>query len=133
MIEPVGFAWGEMMCKMDTGNSGSATLDARDLKITKSKAIFKIGDTGKMATFPVKEYEVVMGAVGTDKEKRPVVEIPMNFKGKTYKVNFSLSDRSHMGYPVLMGTEWMKQNGFIVDPRIRNEEYLPQGNYVQIR
>ena len=133
VIEPVGFAWGEMMCKMDTGNSGSATLDARDLKLTKTKAIFKVGDTGKMATFPIKDYEVVMGAVGTDKEKRPVVEIPMNFKGKTYKVNFSLSDRSHMGYPVLMGTEWMKENGFIVDPRIRNEEYLPQGNYVQIR
>ena len=132
VIEPVSFAWGEMMCKMDTGNSGSATLDARDLKLTKSKAIFKVGDTGKLATFPIKDYEVVMGAVGTDKEKRPVVEIPMNFRGKTYKVNFSLSDRSHMGYPVLMGTEWMKQNGFIVDPRIRNEEYLPQGNYVQI-
>jgi len=133
VIEPVGFAWGEMMCKMDTGNSGSATLDARDLKLTKKKAMFKVGDTGKMATFPIKDYEVVMGAVGTDKEKRPVVEIPMHFKGKTYMVDFSLSDRSHMGYPVLMGTEWMKQNGFVVDPRIRNEEYLSQGNYVQIR
>lgn len=133
VIEPVGFAWGEMMCKMDTGNSGSATLDARNIKIKKDKVIFKIADTGRLATFPIKDYEVVMGAVGTEKEKRPVVEIPMHFNGRTYTIDFSLADRSQMGYPVLMGTVWMKQNGFIVDPRIRNEEYLPQGNYVQIR
>ena len=121
------------MCKMDTGNSGSATLDARNIQIKKNKAIFKIADTGRLASFPIKDYEVVMGAVGTEKEKRPVVEIPMHFNGRTYAIDFSLADRSQMGYPVLMGTVWMKQNGFIVDPRIRNEEYIPQGNYVQIR
>ena len=72
-------------------------------------------------TMPVDEFEVVQGAVGTDKERRPVVTIPMTFRKKEYPVRFSLADRGHMGYPVLMGTGWMKKNGFVVNPDIRNE------------
>ena len=122
VIEPVKFDWGEMLAKMDTGNAGSSTLDARNLKVTKNnRAIFKVGDTGKTLTYPVDEFETVQGAVGTDKERRPVVTIPMTFRKKEYPVRFSLADRGHMNYPVLMGTGWMKKNGFVVNPDIRNE------------
>ena len=122
VIEPVKFDWGNMLAKMDTGNAGSSTLDARDLKVTKNnRAIFKVGNTGKTLTFPVDEFETVQGAVGTDKERRPVVTIPMTFRKKEYPVRFSLADRGHMNYPVLMGTGWMKKNGFVVNPDIRNE------------
>ena len=122
VIEPVKFEWGEMLAKMDTGNAGSSTLDARNLKVTKNnRAIFKVGETGKTITLPVDEFETVQGAVGTDKERRPVVTIPMTFRKKEYPVRFSLADRGHMNYPVLMGTGWMKKNGFVVNPDIRNE------------
>ena len=122
VIEPVKFDWGNMLAKMDTGNAGSSTLDARDLKVTKNdRAIFKVGRTGKTLSFPVDEFETVQGAVGTDKERRPVVTIPMTFRKKEYPVRFSLADRSHMNYPVLMGTGWMQKNGFVVNPDIRNE------------
>jgi len=122
VIEPVKFDWGNMLAKMDTGNAGSSTLDARDLKVTKNdRAIFKVGRTGKTLSFPVDEFETVQGAVGTDKERRPVVTIPMTFRKIEYPVRFSLADRSHMNYPVLMGTGWMQKNGFVVNPDIRNE------------
>ena len=122
VIEPVKFDWGNMLAKMDTGNAGSSTLDARDLKVTKNnRAIFKVGETGKTIALPVDEFETVQGAVGTDKERRPVVTIPMTFRKKVYPVRFSLADRGHMNYPVLMGTGWMKKNGFVVNPDIRNE------------
>ena len=122
VIEPVKFEWGEMLAKMDTGNAGSSTLDARNLKVTKNnRAIFKVGETGKTITLPVDEFETVQGAVGTDKERRPVVTIPMTFRKKEYPVRFSLADRGHMNYPVLMGTGWMQKNGFVVNPDIRNE------------
>jgi len=122
VIEPVKFAWGDMLAKMDTGNAGSSTLDARNLKVTKNnRAIFKVGRTGKTITMPVDEFETVQGAVGTEKERRPVVTIPMTFRKKEYPVRFSLADRGHMNYPVLMGTGWMQKNGFVVNPDIRNE------------
>ena len=46
---------------------------------------------------------------------RPIVEAKIRLAGKNMKSEFTLADRSHMKYDVLIGVNILK-NGFLVDP-----------------
>ena len=47
--------------------------------------------------------------------RRDVVELEINLEGKTVIGKFTVFDRSHMTYPILIGQDVLKQ-GFIIDP-----------------
>jgi hypothetical protein len=49
-----------------------------------------------------------------DTEKRYVVDISLKIFKENIKTEFSLTDRSKMKYPILLGRKFLK-NGFIVD------------------
>ena len=46
---------------------------------------------------------------------RPVIEAAVTLAGKQVKAEFSLANRSHMKYPVLIGQNILKE-GFLIDP-----------------
>jgi hypothetical protein len=59
---------------------------------------------------------IEQGAIGTIREKRPVIELDMEFMGIKYpKTLFTLDDRSTKSTPVLMGVPFMKQFHIVVD------------------
>ncbi|MEA3430237.1 MAG: RimK/LysX family protein [Nanoarchaeota archaeon] len=46
---------------------------------------------------------------------RPVVEVVIEIAGKKMKTHFTLANRSHMNYKVLVGRNLLK-HGFLIDP-----------------
>lgn len=57
-------------------------------------------------------------------DKRPVVRATIELRGKKFRIEANLNDRSHMKYPVLIGRNVLYGN-FVVDveksPRIRKQ------------
>lgn len=84
--------------KIDTG----ATRSSVDIKLA-----------SKLNLGPVIKSKMVKSAHGN--KLRPVIEAEFLMAGKRIKSEFTLADRTHMKYPVLIGVNVLK-NGFLVDP-----------------
>lgn len=87
-----------LMAKIDTGASKSSL----DLNLASE---LKLG--------PVIKSKLIKSAHGT--RLRPVVKATIELAGKKIKKQFTLADRSHLRYRVLIGVNVLK-NGFLVDP-----------------
>ena len=48
---------------------------------------------------------------------RPIVTAKIRMEGLTITEEFSLVDRSHMSYPVLIGQNILKKGNFLIDPQ----------------
>jgi len=68
---------------------------------------------GKYNLGPILRTKYVKNANGN--KLRPIIEVEIEIAGKKLKGEFTLADRSHMKYPVLIGQNILKQ-GFIIDP-----------------
>lgn len=84
--------------RIDTG----ATLSSMDARLA---AELKLG--------PVEKVTVVRNANG--RKVRPVIEATIRLGGRDITTLFSLADRSHMRYRILVGQNILKQ-GFLIDP-----------------
>tara|TARA_Y100000310_G_scaffold231819_1_gene234517 strand:- start:169 stop:531 length:363 start_codon:yes stop_codon:yes gene_type:complete len=84
--------------KVDTG----ATRSSIDLKLA-----------SKLNLGPVIKSKMVKSAHGN--KLRPVIEAEIVLAGKKIKSEFTLADRTHMKYSVLIGVNTLK-HGFLVDP-----------------
>ncbi|MBU0615114.1 MAG: RimK/LysX family protein [Nanoarchaeota archaeon] len=62
---------------------------------------------------PVLETKMVKSASGN--KMRPVIEAKIKIKGKEIQARFTLADRSHMKFKVLIGQNILKEN-FLIDP-----------------
>ena len=87
-----------LLAKIDTG----ATRSSIDLNLAKE---LKLG--------PVLRSKLIKSAHGS--KLRPIVEVEVMITKKKMKTEFTLADRSHMKYGVLIGLDVLK-NGFIIDP-----------------
>lgn len=87
-----------VMAKIDTGASKSSL----DLNLASE---LKLG--------PVIKSKIIKSAHGT--RLRPVVKATIELAGKKIKKQFTLADRSHLKYRVLIGVNVLKK-GFLVDP-----------------
>ncbi len=88
----------EVMAKVDTG----ATKSSIDIHLATK---LKLG--------PVIKSRMVKSAHGN--KLRPVIEAEILLAGKKMKSEFTLADRTHMKYKVLVGVNTLK-HGFLVDP-----------------
>jgi hypothetical protein len=50
------------------------------------------------------------------KKKRPYVFLRVILKGKSIRGKFTLIDRSHMKYRILIGQNVLKKGNFLIDP-----------------
>ena len=88
----------ELKARIDTG----ATKSSIDYKLARD---LKLG--------PVVESRLVKSAHGS--KLRPVVKATIIIKGKKISGKFTLADREHMKYRVLIGQNILKK-GFLIDP-----------------
>lgn len=91
----------ELIARVDTG----ATKSSIDISLA---AELRLG--------PVIDSRLIKSAHGT--KLRPVVEINVVVREKEIKARFTVADRSHMRYQVLIGQNILKQ-GFLIDPNRR--------------
>jgi hypothetical protein len=94
------------------GDGHSKEVIARiDSGATKSSVDLTLASALKLG--PVIDSRLIRSAHGT--KLRPVVQVTVIIKGKTLQAKFTLADRLHMKYPVLIGQNILK-NGFLIDP-----------------
>lgn len=94
----------KVMARIDTG----ATKSSIDIQLA---ADLSLG--------PILKAALIRSASGTG--LRPVVASRIELADKDIKAEFSLADRSHMKFPVLIGQNILKE-GFLVDPAKKTEE-----------
>jgi len=87
-----------VIAKIDTG----ATKSSIDTSLA---AELKLG--------PVIKSKLVKSAHGS--KLRPIIEATIELAGKKIKSEFTLADRAHMKYRVLIGQNILK-DGFLIDP-----------------
>ena len=93
-------------------NSNKKELIARiDTGATKSSIDLSLASELKMG--PVVDSRLIKSAHGV--KLRPVVEAEVTLHGRTLRAKFTLADRNHMKYPVLIGQNILKK-GFLIDP-----------------
>jgi hypothetical protein len=63
---------------------------------------------------PVLRYKEVKSAHGI--AKRGLIMARIEIAGRRFKAFFTIADRKHMKYPVLVGRNLLKQ-GFVIDPK----------------
>lgn len=89
----------EVIARIDTG----ATASSMDLSLA---AGLKLG--------PVTKSRIVKSASGV--KRRPIIKARVKVGGQIIEEEFTLADRSHMTYPVLIGQNILKKGNFLIDP-----------------
>jgi len=120
---------GNFMSRVDTGATTSS-ISAHDVTVFERegrrwvKFIMPI-DGGKEINVeaPFVKYMRIRQANGL--EDRPIIRMTIRLGSLTEKADFSLTDRSNMDFPVLMGREFMKDVA-IVDVARENVQGKPQ-------
>lgn len=98
----------ELIARIDTG----ATKSSIDLTLA-----------SKLKLGPVVDSRLIKSAHGT--RLRPVVEAEVTIRGRTLRAKFTLADRGHMKYSVLIGQNILKK-GFLIDPARRADKPKPR-------
>jgi hypothetical protein len=94
----------EILARIDTG----ATKSSIDLALA-----------NRLGLGPVVDSKLVKSAHGV--KLRPVVRAEIEIGGKSIQAKFTLADRNHMRYEVLVGQNILKRN-FLIDPSIRSDQ-----------
>lgn len=90
-----------LLARIDTGAAKSSV----DKKLAK-----------ELGLGPVIKYKTIKSAHGT--KKRGMIMARVRIANRTFKVFFTLADRKHMKYSVLIGRNILKR-GFLIDPSKR--------------
>ncbi|MBD3354436.1 hypothetical protein GF361_00445 [Candidatus Woesearchaeota archaeon] len=85
--------------RIDTG----ATMSSIDSRLA---AKLKLG--------PVIRTKLVKSAQGSS--SRPVIKAKLKLDGKVIEEDFSIADRKHMKYSILIGQNILKKEDFLIDP-----------------
>ena len=68
----------------------------------------------KLGLGPIIRSKIVKSASGVS--ERPIIEAEIKINDNKIKDEFTLADRSHMTYPILIGQNILKQGKFLIDP-----------------
>ena len=99
-ITVVGPESGEkVIARIDTG----ATASSIDLKLST-----------KLGLGPITRTKIVKSASGV--KRRPIIKTKVKIGNKEIEGEFTLADRAHMTYPVLIGQNILKDGKFLIDP-----------------
>jgi hypothetical protein len=101
---------GSFEAKIDTG-AETCALHATNITVSGQYVSFKTN--GKQLRLKLKEIRSVKSSNGSE-ALRPVIEIELWFNQRREKVEFTLTNRDGMKYPVLLGRNYLKE-GYLVD------------------
>lgn len=120
---------GNFMSRVDTGATTSS-ISAQDVTVFEREGrrwvkFTMILDGGQQANVeaPFVKYIRIRQASGL--EDRPIVRMTIRLGAVTEKADFSLTDRSNMDFPVLLGREFIKDVA-VVDVARENVQGKPQ-------
>ncbi|MBF9236930.1 ATP-dependent zinc protease [Hymenobacter sp. BT683] len=80
------------------------------------------GTDGRLLTFSEFALRDIRSSNG-EVQERYVIRAVVQLYGQDFETDFSLSDRSDMKYPVLLGRSLLRQGRFVVDVSKRNLSY----------
>ena len=126
LISIIDLELSNLDAKIDTGADSNA-LHCDDIEINKQNntVSFTLLDEvhkayhGKRMTFPLYKLKRVKSSNGKV-QIRPTIEVDVLFFGKKYKSVISLTNRTDMKFPMLIGRRFLKDY-FLVDV---SQEYL---------
>lgn len=89
----------KVIARIDSG----ATASSIDLKLS-----------AKLGLGPITRTKIVKSASGI--KRRPIIIVKVKINGDILEEEFTLADRVHMTYPVLIGQNILKKGKFLIDP-----------------
>jgi hypothetical protein len=110
----------KLKARIDTGAKGSSLSAADILRFErdgKKWIRFSIKHPDTKKTVKIESPLIRTAKIkrhNTDAQERPFVKLSINIGDKTFKSDFSLTDRSQFEYPILIGRNVLS-NRFIVD------------------
>jgi hypothetical protein len=105
---------GKIKAKTDTGNEAYNVLHGKNIKTEGEYVAFDC-ENGNRVKFPLKEMVKIHYGKGKI-DNRPVALCDIEINGnKFFKVPFSIADRESNNYKVLLGQDFIKHNGGLVD------------------
>ena len=106
--------------KVDTG-AFTSSLHCQDIKVVtkgeKYMVHFKLDE--RQQKLPLMSRKIVKSSFG-ETEERYTIRTKVLIVGRLLYIEFSLTDRGDMKYPILIGRKFL-QKGFIVDVNTRNQ------------
>jgi hypothetical protein len=94
-------------------NGRNRRVSARiDTGATKSSIDTELA--AEMQLGPIVDYTLVKSASGSS--QRPVLEAEIVMQGKKIRSKFTVAQREHMTYKVLIGQNILKRHKFLIDP-----------------
>ena len=132
LVDFPAFALGGVEAKVDTGAYTSA-IHCSDIHIETDAALGPRlvvhlldpgheGADGRPLTFTEFALRDIRSSNG-EVQERYVIRTVVQLYGQDFEADFSLSDRSDMKYPVLLGRSLLRQGRFVVDVAKRNLSY----------
>jgi len=107
--------WGVTIgARIDTG-AATSSLDVCEVNVKGKVVEFTLPDRcgGAKYTLPLRGWKQVKSASG--QSKRPVVKIGICIAGQIIPTKVTLTDRSFLDYPFLLGRNTLLEGNFIVD------------------
>jgi len=107
--------WGvTIAARIDTG-AATSSLDVCEVDVKGKLVEFTLPDRcgGAKYTLPLKGWKHVKSATGLS--RRPVVKIEICIAGQKIPTKVTLTDRSFLEYPFLLGRNTLREGKFIVD------------------
>jgi len=89
----------EVLARIDTGATNSS---------------IDMGIAGELELGPIKRTKIVKSASG--KGRRAIISVKVKLDGKTLEDDFTIAERKHMTYPVLIGQNILRKGNFLIDP-----------------
>lgn len=79
-----------------------------------SKSSLDLSLASQLDLSPIIKSKIIKSAHGS--RLRPIVSTTIELAGKKIKAHFTLADREHLKYQVLIGVNVLKKGSFLVDP-----------------
>lgn len=101
------------------GEKSKETVIARiDTGATSSSIDYNLAATLKLG--PITKSKTIKSASGV--LKRPIIHAKVKIYEQVIEAEFSLADRSHLKYVILIGQNILKQGNFLIDPNKEAKE-----------
>lgn len=113
------------LARIDTG-AATSSLDARNIELTRLDGedwvSFSLpNQNGQAYRYPLVRIARVRQAASSEPQLRPVIKLPIHLAGQLHEAEFSLTNRSHLNYPLLIGRSVLINLNALVDV---NQQYL---------